>query len=177
MLQMKFRNWKISKIHSCPYILLCMVSSVMFDLFDACVWPFNPIIEDFMCRFVSLFFSLCHCSVQRKHIYSFGWHFPFVNIAEYKGFFQKFPFPEKESFTIVSGLCTNFVFIHYNWNGNIKCLNIVTNGYPAIWNDLKSAANSHENKADNLQTSAKAKPKNKFSKTWFSNLLNSIMSF
>ena len=79
---------------------------------------------------------LCHCSsacaiieFNEKHVYSFGWHFPFVNSLEHKSFFQRFSFREKESFTIVSGLCTKSVFIHNNWNRNIMCLNIVTNGY------------------------------------------------
>ena len=111
LLQMKFRNRNIFEIYSCTYILPCMVSSVLFDLFDAFVWPFNPIIEDFMCRFVSLFFSLCHYSVQRKHIYSFGWHFPFVNIAEYKGFFKNFLSPKKNHLL----LCLDYAPILYSY--------------------------------------------------------------
>ena len=101
--------------------------------------------------------ALCHyssaCAIiqfNEKHGHSFDWHFPFVKIAAHKSFFPKISFSEKESFTIVSGLCTNSVFIHNNWNRNIKCLNIVTNGYSPIWTDLKKCvANSRKTfKAD-----------------------------
>ena len=45
---------------------------------------------------------LCHCSsacaiieFNEKHVYSFGWHFPFVNSLEHKSFFQRFLFVKK----------------------------------------------------------------------------------
>ena len=41
--------------------------------------------------------ALCHyvsaCAIivfNEKHVYSFGWHFPFVNIAKYNSFFKDF---------------------------------------------------------------------------------------